>query len=210
MTDLASDDFSEITKVPLFGIPLEKLPTYRKVEPVGNAPVEKHEGINIALLQEIMTFIKDHPTTWYQESWFRVVDRKTGMEAYVPEVEEVTEVNSCGTSFCFAGHVALAQGFPAPPKLNHIAWERPVDGSWYNESVEEFAQKVLGLTSGQADALFDSENTMEDLERMVQTLILIPMIAGYHLKDIQDSVEDDTSFMEYLLNMAQRYNHKKA
>jgi hypothetical protein len=210
MTNPTTDDFSEVTKVPLFGIPLEKLPSYRKAEPVGNKPTEVHEGINITLLQEIMEFIKDHPTTWYQDSWFHVVDRRTGKETFVSEIEEVTEVNSCGTSFCFAGHVGLAEGFPAPPKNNSLPWEREVEGSWYNEAIEDFARARLGLTSGQADALFDANNSMKDLERMVQTLILIPTISGYALEEIQYNVKDDNDaeFMEYLLEKAKKYNHK--
>ncbi len=210
MTQVVADDFSEVTRIPLFGIPLEKLPSYRKVEPVGSNPTVVEEKINIGLLREIMTFIKDHPTTWYQDSWFHVVDRKTGEATYAVETQLVEEVNSCGTSFCFAGHVGLAQGFPSPPKDNSQSWERNVDGEWYPEQVEDFARARLGLSHGQADALFDANNSMKDLERMVQTLILIPTIEGHKLESIQYNIEDDddTAFMEFLLTQAARLNHK--
>lgn len=162
---IASDDFSEVTRTPLFGIPLEKLPSYRKVDPIGSAPTVAEGKINIPLLSEIMDFIKDHPTTWHQDSWFKIVDRKTGEESYVSELQEVTEVNSCGTSFCFAGHVGLAQGFSSPPKDNTSPWERYVDGELYPESIEEFARKRLGLNYSQANALFDSSNSMKEIGR---------------------------------------------
>lgn len=205
-----SDDFSEIVKTPLFGIPLEKLPSYRKVDPIGSAPTVVEEKINVALLLEIMDFIKEHPTTWHQDAWFKVVDRKTGYETYVSELQEVTAVNSCGTSFCFAGHVGLAQGFSSPPVNNTTAWERNVDGELYPESIEEFARKRLGLNYGQANALFDAANSMVDLERMIHALILIPTITGSALEYIQYGIDDDDDdeFFEYLLEKAKHFNHK--
>lgn len=165
-----------------YGIPFEKLPSYRKAEPVGTAPLVPRDSIDYALLDEIMGFIKVHPETWRQESWYRIVDLTTGREVYGKVEEEVSEVNSCGAAFCFAGHVAIAKGFPSPPKKAGDEWFRMVDNPLWEtpdeETVDEFARDVLGLDEDQADTLFDAANTIDDLEFYVALLHLFPKISG--------------------------------
>lgn len=179
----------------LFGIPRTTLPSY-KVKPfVGADPVPDRDGINYELLDEIMAFIEAHPGTWIQDSWYKNVHPETG-DIFLEQVtEEVEEQNACSTSFCFAGHVALHEGFPNPPKTNTDPWARlvVVDDREYHEDVSDFARETLGLTLEQADALFDSGNTLQDLKTMVQTLHEFPNVKGWRMDEIREdelSIED--------------------
>lgn len=195
---------TDIEKTELFGIPLQELPTYRKAEPVKDKPVEYREEINFALLDEILKFIIEHPRQWEQAAWFRIVDRESGEMTYKSEIQIVEEQNSCGAAFCFAGHVALAAGFPAPPLNNHEEWTRQVTldleavAPWdreYSEDVSEFAMKVLGLHNGQDDALFAGENTIGDLRAIVYALHKNSDIYGWQLRELVEDNnfdEDDT------------------
>lgn len=196
----------DIEKTELFGIPLQELPTYRKAEPVKDKPVEPHVGVNYPLLDEILAFIIEHPRQWEQAAWFRIVDRETGEMKYNIEVQTVEEVNSCGAAFCFAGHVALAAGFPSPPIDNHQEWSRTVildpeaEYRWdraYDESVDEFAYKVLGITAGQADALFAGENRISDLKAIVKALHLDPDVRGYDLREMIEELSDADEDVDY-------------
>lgn len=188
------------TPVYKFGVPLQELPRYQAKPPIGDEPTEVHEGLNVELLDEIMSFIKAHPQTWLQQSWYGYVDRDTNEERFFYDIETIEELNQCGTSFCFAGHVALREGFPAPPvpvstdgsEADDEEWMRTVKSNdeWPDyESVESFAQKRLGISSGQAYALFAGDNTMEDLEKMVASL-----------KNNPSATEHE------LLRMAERFN----
>lgn len=172
----------------LFGIPRVELPTYKSKPSVGSAPVPPSNGINYELLDEIMNFIEAHPRTWVQDSWYKNVDPETGVSFLQQITEEVEETNSCSTSFCFAGHVALHEGFPNPPKTNVENWTRLVvseDGT-YSEDVSDFARDILGLTYDQAEALFGSSNSMEDLKLMVQVLHEFPTVKGWRMDDLRE------------------------
>jgi hypothetical protein len=187
---------SDVKETYLFGIPYLELPKYRAKKPIGTAPIHEAEKINYDLLDEIMSFIREHPTSWVQDSWYRNVDTKTGESIILIRTEEVEDANSCGTSFCFAGHTAIHEGFPYPPKNDRLEWERKViedDGYEYHEDVRDFAMKVLGLDYDQADSLFDADNSMDNLEVMVQALHEFPNIRGWRMDDIRKedlSIED--------------------
>lgn len=178
----------------LYGIPLQELPKYQAKKPIGTTPVEVHDGINYELLDEIMSFISHHPETWRQTSWYAHVDRKSGVYKPYAIVEEVTDANVCGTSFCFAGHVAIHEGFAPPPDQNIGGWYRDVvysDGDHRTEEASEFARKVLGLTWAQADALFEADNTLEDLEKIVKILHLMPNVDGDALQYVDGYTVDE-------------------
>lgn len=190
------------TETKLFGIPLVELPTYRVKPPIGDKPTEKYEGLNVELLDEILSFIKAHPQTWEQADWFRVIDRETGDATYRAEINTYEEKNSCGTSFCFAGHVALREGFPMPPVTNSVTWRRDVEGERYPEEVDEFARKRLGLNWHQADALFAGENKIEHIEFFIALLKDNPEIHGDDLELARDYVDNNENrtvegFKEY-------------
>jgi hypothetical protein len=189
-----TNDFERVEVVKLFGIPLDKLPTYRRKPIVGTEPSKKAEKINVKLLWEILEFIEAHPTTWHQQDWFKLVDRETGDVRYSSVTSEVSEQNSCGASFCFAGHVALAEGFPEPPKDDGELWTRSViDPMWgeTDEYVQDFARARLGLNSSQADVLFHESNSMKDLRNMVLVLSTVPSVDYYELSRIRGLDEDD-------------------
>ena len=148
---------------------------------------------NEKLLREVLDYIKTHPQSWYQDAWFAYFDSSRKRQ-YSLESFEVTEVNSCNTAYCFAGHVALRSGFAAPPKNG--------GSSWYDESrgqyVDDFAKQELGITASQADALFGAENTLEDLEYMVNEIIENPEVTGYELRDrCPSGFYDDEDYEEY-------------
>lgn len=194
------------TKELIYGIPLKELPQYRRAEPVGTKFVPASDEVNIELLEEILEFIKAHPKSWRQESWYKIVDTETGREKYSISVEDVSEKNSCGAAFCFAGHVALAKGFPAPPLDNDSEWTRKVifsDGEWdwRTETVSEFARKQLGLDEIQAAALFDASNEIYDLENLVNALKLNPELSGWHLDELRyefDELATDEELQKFI------------
>lgn len=170
-----------------FGIPYNDLPHYKVKPSVGNVPVSIPQEINYELLDEILAFVKAHPQTWRQESWYKYVDSKDGTPKYFVTEEEVTETNSCGAAFCFAGHVAIREGFPAPPKDSDTWWSRKVydetHDQTYSEEASDFARKILGLRSDQADVLFAPNNTIEDLEDIIEIFKTDPSVEGYEIED---------------------------
>lgn len=138
---------------------------------IGTTPAVVEDKVNIELLLKTLEYIKAHPQTWKQEAWFW--HRSNASGEVIPHLVEIDmeEVNSCGSAMCFAGHAALIEGFPAPPKSNTLPWEREVDGEPYPEAVDSFAAKRLGLPYEVAEELFDSQNTLEVLEAMVQKIV---------------------------------------
>lgn len=186
-----------------YGIPLVDLPKYpgRKDVLDEKTPTEVHVGLNHKLLDDVMGYIKNHPLEWDQIAWHRIMDLNTGVIRYDSEEQIVKEVNSCGAAFCFAGHVAMAEGFPAPPKNNNATWYRnflDVDGFREYEEVSEFAIKRLGITSWQADALFAAENDMEQLEKMVAALHINPDLNGEELEDVKYADADPEDIESWL------------
>jgi hypothetical protein len=154
--------------------------------PVGTTPTVEEETVNVKLLQDVLNYIKAHPQSWRQTDWYMVLDwQKREIVPHLVEVE-YSEVNSCGTAMCFAGHAALMEGFPAPPKTG--PWVRDVDGKAWGEGVDEFARKRLGLSYDVAEELFDGDNTIEVLEKMVEEIIENPDVHFYTLVDIRDEV----------------------
>jgi hypothetical protein len=108
---------------------------------------------NIDKLKAVLAKIKADPKSWDQSVWI------------------------CGTAACFAGHAVLMEGArPASPS----AWfqrYRPVTSHTdravlcgVTVDVSTAAEVILGLTPSQAGCLFEQENELEDLERMVAAL----------------------------------------
>jgi len=140
---------------------------------------------NVELLKETLQYIKDNPQKWNQRVWYQ------NDTCLVPVDIEVEEVNSCGTAFCFAGHVAIRTGFPAPPKDNYASWFRVEENGKYT-FVEQYAQEQLELSNDQADALFQADNSMDDLEWMVNEIISDPTVSGsYLMSNRPDGFDED-------------------
>lgn len=120
---------------------------------------------NEFLLRQVLDRIKNNQQAWYQGSWF--------INFGVPDHYDNTPDDRCGTAFCFAGHAAVMTGFPQPPKDKR-------NGSWIGNvfgatvSASEYAKTVLDLNPAQADALFFSGNSLEDLETIVEYIIKNP------------------------------------
>lgn len=108
---------------------------------------------NADLMYQVIDQIDAHPELWDQGYWFTVTD--------------------CGTAACVAGWACLLSGdkpFPLLQKLEDLPVGELVsyvDVKGWQVWARDRAQKLLGITDGQADALFNAENTREDLGRLV-------------------------------------------
>jgi hypothetical protein len=93
------------------------------------------------------------------------------------EMESLTAngIWSCGTMGCLAGHRAMMDGY------TQLQWRRGLTGgitTWLvnpktGQEVRDFkgwAKVRLGLTTQQAEVLFDADNTLEDLKRYVDII----------------------------------------
>ena len=118
---------------------------------------------NIELLDKVLDYIKTHPQEWRQSSWYAIL---TPDGTLLTDDDMVDE--PCGTAFCFAGHAAMMTGFPKPPSHNGDIWTGVIDGREY--FVDSWAERVLDLTDDQADILFQSGNTLDDLETIVNAI----------------------------------------
>lgn len=102
---------------------------------------------NVAELRRVLHKIEDYPASWYQ-----------GLYA---------SRDSCGTAYCFAGHVVVDAGY-------EFFWLRPTSFSASMVIVnglklfpaDSLAGNLLGLTDNQRDELFEANNSLEDLRRI--------------------------------------------
>lgn len=116
------------------------------------APAER--AINVPLLRKTLEHIEAHPREWNQKTW------------------------RCETGFCFAGWAVELTGgrwvtygnglYPYvlaedddPPE--HVDYDGEVECAYR-------AERILGLTGQEAQYLFHSENTLDDLRRIVADL----------------------------------------
>lgn len=177
-----------------YGILPRDFPVYRtKPKLTPEVRTEEHDGVNVELLEDVMNWIEKNPTTWKQSAWFEWLDTETGDRTYGVEEFEVEEVNTCGTAFCFAGHVALREGFPNPPVDNNSEWSRPIAGQDYmlREDVASFAAKRLGLNHDVADVLFKGDNDLTALRKMVEEIKENPDVTSWELEDLINDWDDD-------------------
>jgi hypothetical protein len=144
---------------------------------------------NVELLRETLDHIKNNPQTWKQDVWFTHLDPETHRRVASLIEVEVEEVNSCKTAFCFAGHAALKSGFPSPPKNSFEVWTAEIDGkTWW---VDSYAADKLGITYDQADVLFAGENSLKEIEDIVNAIIENPEISEYDLNEMLGRNADD-------------------
>lgn len=102
---------------------------------------------NNELLAQVLGAIKANPKHWDQSTW------------------------RCDTGMCFAGWTGeLSHEWNWEDSYTSRGFIRLDDGALEHNSVGNFAQDKLGLTSSQADALFNGYNNLEDLEAMVKEL----------------------------------------
>lgn len=104
---------------------------------------------NISEIEAIIGHIEAHPEEWNQHVWARHVH--------------------CGTAYCLAGHAVVRAGA-------EIRWDERrtlaelcvLHGRTY--TIGSAAREILGLTSRQADHLFNGVNSIQDLKRITKNI----------------------------------------
>lgn len=103
---------------------------------------------NIPALRATLRHIKANPHEWEQQTW------------------------RCKTGMCFAGHAAILNGGrwlrATSVESESATVVHPETGDLLH--VQDFAMEVLGLANYQADELFHHENTITDLEEIIDDL----------------------------------------
>ena len=108
--------------------------------------------MNAELALKVLNKIKANPQTWNQEFW--------------------ATRSMCGTVYCFAGHVVLEVYPTATPCLceDQIrTGQFTVDGGRRMDYSEE-AAKLLGISDEDAAELFNSMNSLKDIEDYINGL----------------------------------------
>jgi hypothetical protein len=128
---------------------------------------------DIERLDRALAHIEAHPEQHDQGVWLRTPDGDGAV--------------SCGTTACVAGWV-VAQAHPdavfVPDELDRAARTRMHSAVRIGDQVEPIpsrAQRLLGINSSQADALFRAGNDLDDLKRMRDMLAEDPDVSGSDL-----------------------------
>ncbi len=104
--------------------------------------------MNKELANQVLNKIKENLSCWKQEMW--------------------ATKEPCGTSHCFAGHVVHLSFPDAQPIFmvnSSITSQYTLNGQVC--TYKNTARELLGLTPREADDLFDANNTLEDLEELI-------------------------------------------
>jgi hypothetical protein len=123
---------------------------------------------DIARLEEVMGFIEAHPELHNQALWMHnnlTPQVANKMRERYPELDET----ECGSRGCLAGWTVHFWG-----DQKHTRQE----ATWHHD-----AANLLGLNISEADILFCSKNSREDLHQMVKDLA-----NGLRLEDIWKEV----------------------
>lgn len=115
--------------------------------------------------------------------------------------------SACGTAMCLAGFAAMRAGaeVPQPQLYGFGGWYMPdwtvntetgklvspLDFVSPSAHVSDFARDRLGLTGGQANALFDGTNTIDDLRAMRDHLRENPDAGHDELDDFREPRDED-------------------
>lgn len=124
---------------------------------------------NAPELRRVLAHVEANQDRWHQGAWRIALADLDGPE---------DQPERCGTAFCFAGWkceldgVTWKQAIPTWSGGDAFGDERdmivmPTGGVI---SAERYARKAFGLTREQADLLFDPENELDDLRRIVAEL----------------------------------------
>jgi hypothetical protein len=103
---------------------------------------------------------------WDQERWFTAatgVEGKAHRECTITERGVMYDDQPCYTTGCFAGWT-LIDFAPAGTTMRG-RWVTLPDGEFI--TVQDFAQREHELTTGEADRLFNGDNTLEELHAIV-------------------------------------------
>lgn len=104
------------------------------------------------LMDRVLDQITNHPQRWDQATW----RRPTG--------------NECGTAMCFAGWVADLSGAEWYSNTAGSVEFSKVDVGGEPVWVDEYATAVLGIKPWEAQHLYESSNTLDDIREIVEDL----------------------------------------
>lgn len=116
-------------------------------------------GVDIPLLRKVVEWAETEAAKppelceWNQETWVapaNKADDEAWSFGYVLPKARV-RAPECGTCFCIAGYTASITVGPT-------------------EDIGEVAQEILGLCPGDAGALFNVSNTIEDIRRIAEDI----------------------------------------
>jgi hypothetical protein len=161
-----------------------------------------------ALATEVMELIEDNLSRWYQGSWRQDngPDGEQVCTAPVTAIEAFAEdpLNpSCTTSFCYAGFVGAIKGVRwAKGRQENIGDPKVCDCTTFccevdshQISVATYAAEQLGIELGDADALFNGENNVEQLRSGTQAIVygwsVVDAISGDDYDDDEEEDEED-------------------
>jgi hypothetical protein len=107
--------------------------------------------VNVQLLEQTMRHIIDHPETHDQGIW-------------------VSDKEDCGTTACFAGWACLLSGAKQyDVTLSQSTFSADTASGWIR--ADDLAVQLLGIDEDTATNLFDGDNTVDDLQRIVKQLV---------------------------------------
>lgn len=110
--------------------------------------------VNVPLLETVMTFIRDNPDEWDQNVWIHP-----------------TALTDCGTVACFAGWTCLLSGYRALAPGQFYGSTCVAGKNGELEDIPNLAASLLGLEDEQVRNLFNSDNSFDDLERIVKDIV---------------------------------------
>jgi hypothetical protein len=144
---------------------------------------------NTPELEAVYDLIVVKPEAWNQCSWVDDAPDATQFEIDpAGRLVVSNEVNICETTFCFAGHALLRAGFPVVRWGGSLAFARhdfdcdvePVTAFEVlnSDEIHETARDLLGLTDREARRLFEAENDIDDIRRILDSIEV-----GYELDE---------------------------
>lgn len=117
--------------------------------------------LNVSLLLEELTRLTVYPDKWGQGDWAKAIG--------------ISRPSACGSRGCLAGNTVIYKGMELDWHQHEFRTEL-VDGipmpiwiadnvteEYGGESIRYNARKLLGLTTWQADKLFDGDNSRDEL-----------------------------------------------
>lgn len=115
---------------------------------------------NVALLRQTMAHIEANLDRWHQGEY------RIDLAVIDPEC--------CGTAFCFAGWSAELSGAKWAHAANDLQKNDLIETPDFYITAELYAAELLGIEytrTGEGDIpLFDPDNTLDDLRRIVDEL----------------------------------------
>jgi len=134
---------------------------------------------DVAMLRKVLDRIGSLPegdNEWDQNTWLNWYEH---LWTYDPgDTAEVTSrgllsrgATTCGTTACFAGWMVLMfapERTLISAEYGEILVSLPGENGGNERSIGQYAQELAGLDPSEAAHLFNAENTLSDLHRIVE------------------------------------------